>query len=222
MNILCLAATAFEIAPFLKEEPIADYLITGVGTPMTIYHIAKRLQQIDYDMVIQAGIAGSFTPGLQPGEIVFVKRDCFADLGITEQKVFSTIFEKGFTDENEFPFSKGWLENPNTFMDLFPFNQVTGVTVNTVTDDADQVRMLRTKFDAQVETMEGAALHFTCLNEKIPFIQLRSISNYVGERDKSKWKMEESIQVLNASLKDIVNHLTSGTTEQIKALTSDK
>jgi futalosine hydrolase len=39
--------------------------------------------------------------------------------------------------------------------------------------------------------MEGAALHYTCLMEKIPFMQLRSISNYIAERDKSKWGHEE-------------------------------
>jgi futalosine hydrolase len=31
--------------------------------------------------------------------------------------------------------------------------------------------------------MEGAALHFVCLQEDISFIQLRAISNFVGERD---------------------------------------
>ena len=219
MNILCLAATAFEIAPFLKENPGTDFLITGVGAPTTVYHITKRLQQVCYDMVIQAGIAGSFTTDLKPGQIVFVARDCFADLGIAEQKDFSTMFEKGLADENEFPFSKGWLENSNTLMDFFPLKKVTGITVNTVTDDADQIKMLRTKFDPQVETMEGAALHYTCLNEKIPFIQLRSISNYVGERDKAKWKMKESIQILNSSLQDIVNHLNSLTAGNPKTAT---
>ena len=45
--------------------------------------------------------------------------------------------------------------------------------------------------------MEGAALHYTCLMEKIPFIQLRSISNYIAERDKTKWDMKRSIINLN-------------------------
>ena len=48
--------------------------------------------------------------------------------------------------------------------------------------------------------MEGAALHYVCLMEKIPFIQLRSISNYIGERNKKKWNMQESINNLNEHL----------------------
>ena len=48
--------------------------------------------------------------------------------------------------------------------------------------------------------MEGAALHFVCLQQKISFIQIRSVSNYVGERNKSSWKMEEAINQLNKTL----------------------
>ncbi len=48
--------------------------------------------------------------------------------------------------------------------------------------------------------MEGAALHYVCLQEQIPFVQIRSVSNYVGERDKTKWKMKEAIENLNTEL----------------------
>ena len=53
--------------------------------------------------------------------------------------------------------------------------------------------------------MEGAALHYVCLQEKVPFIQLRAISNYVGERDKSKWKMQEAITNLHNELLKLLN-----------------
>lgn len=55
--------------------------------------------------------------------------------------------------------------------------------------------------------MEGAALHYTCLLENIPFMQVRAISNYVGERDKSKWKMKEAIRNLNDSIIKIIEEL---------------
>jgi futalosine hydrolase len=48
--------------------------------------------------------------------------------------------------------------------------------------------------------MEGAALHYVCLLEKIPFLQVRSISNYIGERNKKKWNIKESINNLNKEL----------------------
>jgi futalosine hydrolase len=203
MNILYVASTSFEIAPFLSKNPAAHFLITGVGIPMAVHHITKRLQQMDYDMVIQAGIAGSFDSSLALGKVVFVNKDNFADIGIYEKNIFSTTFEKGFAAADEFPFTNGWLENPEKLMDIFSIERVNAITVNMVTDDMNHIKMLKTKFDAKLETMEGAALHYVCLQEKIPFMQLRGISNYVGERDKSNWKIKEAIENVNETLLEI-------------------
>jgi len=43
--------------------------------------------------------------------------------------------------------------------------------------------------------------------EKIPFIQLRSISNYIAERDKTKWDMKKSIINLNKELVRLIETL---------------
>jgi futalosine hydrolase len=56
--------------------------------------------------------------------------------------------------------------------------------------------------------MEGAALHYVALMEKIPFLQLRSLSNFVGERDKNKWLMKEAIINLNLELQSLILKLT--------------
>ena len=69
------------------------------------------------------------------------------------------------------------------------------------------VRLIK-QFDPGIETMEGAALHYVCLQENIPFIQIRSVSNHVGERDKTKWKMKEAINNLNTELSKLINRLT--------------
>jgi futalosine hydrolase len=55
--------------------------------------------------------------------------------------------------------------------------------------------------------MEGAALHYVCLMEKIPFLQIRSISNYIGERNKKNWNMKESIINLNKELIRLLEQL---------------
>jgi futalosine hydrolase len=209
MQILLVAATENEIAPFLAKKPSADYLVTGVGCPITIYQLSKRLHHLDYDLVIQAGIAGSFSHALPLGEVVLVKRDCFADLGIVEENGLYSLFDKGFADENHFPFTKGWLENENPLLNNIFLQHIDAVTVNTVTDEAKQIERMVSKYNPLIETMEGAALHFVCLQENVPFLQLRSISNFVGERNKSNWKLKESIEGLNDTLIQIMDELTS-------------
>ena len=52
--------------------------------------------------------------------------------------------------------------------------------------------------------MEGAALHYVGLSEKIPFLQMRSLSNFVGERNKAKWMMAEAINSLNFELQRLL------------------
>jgi futalosine hydrolase len=55
--------------------------------------------------------------------------------------------------------------------------------------------------------MEGAALHYVARESNIPFIQIRAISNYIGERDKSKWQMKIAIDHLNQTLLQYIDHL---------------
>ncbi len=40
----------------------------------------------------------------------------------------------------------------------------------------------------------------------IPFLQVRTVSNYVGERDKNNWETEKAILHLNKKLHDVVGN----------------
>ncbi len=205
MRLLITAATKDEIALFGDQG--YDVLITGVGVPFTQYHLQKRLQQVDYDMIIQAGFAGAFTDELKLGETVVVKQDTFGDLGMEEAHGFHSIFETPFADKDEFPFSDGWLVNTDEWLNSTVYKKVNAITVNKVSDDELLKQQRIHTFRPAIETMEGAALHYVCLQEKVPFLQLRTISNYVGIRDKTQWKMKESVENLNAALNDIIKQV---------------
>ncbi len=207
MQILVVAATSMEIAPFMAKWPVADHLITGVGSPFAIYHIMQRMHQIDYDLVVQAGIAGSYLKDMALGDVVAVSKDNFADIGIVENNQWITMFESGFATASEFPFTNGWLVNNGRLLDDLDLQKVNAITVNTVTDEAERINQLVAKFDPQIETMEGAALHYVCLQQNIPFLQMRGISNYVGERDKTKWNMEGAVYNLNNELQSLYKRL---------------
>lgn len=209
MQLLLIAATEHEIRVSIQSSSGIDLLITGVGVPSTIYHLQKRLHQLDYDMVIQAGIGGSFGESIQPGGVVLVGQDCFADLGTEENGSFQSVFNYGLSDPNEFPFEDGWLVNRSAAMNNSSLKKVKGVTVNTISDNLSQKQRLESIYNPGVESMEGAALHYVCLQEQIPFIQMRSISNPVGERDRSKWLMAEAIENLNTELNNLIQQIRS-------------
>ena len=208
MRILLIAATQYEIEPFSAENKALDVLITGVGVPATIYLLQKTIQQIQPDLIIQAGIAGTFSEKQLLGEVVLVKQDAFGDLGMEQKEQFTPIFRSEFANKNEFPFSDGWLINPSTLFTRTQLRSVKAITVNKVTDSILQKQQSIINFSPDIESMEGAALHFVALQQNIPFIQIRSISNWVGERDKSNWKIKEAISNLNNELKKIIDLIT--------------
>jgi futalosine hydrolase len=205
MQILLTAATAEEIEPFTTVTSQVDILITGVGVPATLYHLQKRIHQLDYDFIIQAGIAGSFNDDIELGKTVLVQQDCFADLGFEEKEKYTPVYNTAFADKNEFPFVNGFLINTNLALQKSNLKKVSAITVNKVSDSKLQKQQFISTFNADIESMEGAALHYVCLQEQIPFLQIRSISNHVGERDKTKWKMKEAIENLNRELATLVN-----------------
>ena len=207
MKILLVAATEMEIKPFLETNSSTDYLICGVGMPATIYHLTKKLLNEKYELIIQAGIAGTFSKKIKKGEVVVVEQDVFADIGVEEKKKFKSLFDLGFAKENEFPYKNGWLINTSDISSSMQIKKVKAVTVNKISDRKKQTRQLKQIFNAAIESMEGAAFHYVCLQQQIPFLQLRSISNKVGERDKTKWEIKESIENLNKELIKIIEAL---------------
>ena len=207
MNLLIVSSTKAEIEPFLKENIDADILITGVGIPSTVFHLTKKLLQKNYDLVIQAGIAGTFNDRFKLSEVVLVKQDTFADLGIEENGKLYSLFDKGFIDENDFPYTGGWLVNNHLIFEKTALPVAKGITVNKISNDHSQNKILSDKFAADIESMEGAAFHYVCLQQQINFLQLRSISNHVGERDKTKWELKNAIDHLNKQLLKIIKKI---------------
>src|SRR5207247_568006 len=150
--------------------------------------LVKQLQLKKPELVIQVGVAGCFDKQLPLGSVVIIKQDTIADESVVELKRLKTIFDLGLISPNEFTYSKGWLINSNkTFLKRSGLKTVKGISVNQITASKEMIVFYKNKFNPVVESMEGAAMHYVCLMEKIPFLQLRSISNYIGERNKKKW-----------------------------------
>ena len=207
MQILIVSATLMEIAPLQQQKPALQYLVTGVGAPACMYTLQEKLHQNSYDLVIQAGIGGCFDSTIPLSTVYGIEKDVFADAGIFENGALKTLFEAGLADPNQSPFSDGWLVNKSTILSTIHMPLAGAITVNRVSENEETNLLYKAKYQPMIESMEGAAFHYVCIQQKIPFLQIRSLSNYVGERDKTKWKMQASIQSLNESLVQIVDSL---------------
>jgi len=199
MQLLIIAATGAEIGPFMASPAAqkADVLITGAGMVAATYALTRRLAERRYDLVVQAGIGGSFDPALKPGDVVRITSDCFGDMGAEDHEHFLDINELGFETGHGQLFKESRLVAPTLPNVAVELPGTTGLTVNTVSGNTPTIMRRAEKYGCQVESMEGAAFHFVCLSEDVPFVQVRAISNYVTPRDKSQWQMKEAIINLN-------------------------
>lgn len=216
MNCLLVAATAKEIAPFLghyrqnkllREDVSIDVLITGIGLTASAYTLTKQLQLKRPDLIIQAGVAGCFDKNIPLGAVVAIKQDAIADQGVIELNNLKTLFDLKLVPHNQFPFSKGWLVNTSDILKKTKLKKVKGISVNQATTSKPVIKLYRHHFQPVAESMEGAALHYVCLMENIPFLQVRSVSNYIGERNKKKWEMKKAISNLNDELMRLTESL---------------
>lgn len=222
MNILVITATEAEIAPSIKHIQAAwsnpkdgfyhkndhnlEFMTTGVGMVPTTYNLTKAILKSDYDLIIQAGIGGSFDRNIALGEVVVVGSDTIADLGAEDGKDFLDIFQLDLSDSHERPFTDGVLKNLKaaTIQDI---RVCRGITINTVTGSEYTAAKWQEKYNCDIESMEGAALHYVCLRENIDFLQVRAISNYVERRNKSSWKLSTAIENLNTWLISYIEQL---------------
>lgn len=221
MKILIASATKIEVDPlylFLKNEGIqlekfkfrfknntVHFLITGPGSVNMAFNISM-LTNHPYDLAINAGIGGSFNKNNAIGAVFNVTADRFADLGTEETDgSFLDIFDMNLLEKNEFPYINGWLHTNIPAFLRSKLLTATGITVNKITGTTDSANKLFVKYNPEIESMEGAGFIFACNKLEMPSIQIRSISNYVGPRDRSEWRIPESIKSLNISLIEMIH-----------------
>ena len=208
MKVLVVSATALEIKPFIKslgaKRENISILVTGVGLTATTYSLTRQFALFKPDLAIQAGIGGCFYTTIPLGSVFAIQKDIIADEGVTEKGVLQTMADLKLVSPNRFPYKNGWLVNNSGGLKLSKLKKATAVSVNTISHHQKTIRQYREKFDPVVESMEGAAFHYVCLMEKIPFLQIRSISNYAGVRNKKQWNLHAAIQNLNQALEELL------------------
>ena len=211
MRVIITAATNGEWMPsFQKINPAyagtnkrfsVGFHESGIGLLASSVSLMKMFVQETPSLIIQVGIAGCFDKKVPLGKVFAVKDDFAGDIGVIENKVWKDLFDLKLDKANDAPYEKKSLPNPwLSQYNLLKLPTKKGVTVNTISTDKNKIDLYSGRYKATLESMEGAALHYMGRDLNIPFIQIRAVSNYVGERNKAKWKMKEAIYNLNETL----------------------
>jgi futalosine hydrolase len=214
VSVVVLAATAGEV------ERLAglDIVLTGIGPVNTAHALTRRLVTASRpSLVIQTGVAGAYVgAGLAVGAVALASEEVYGDLGVLTPEGWKPLDEIGMplvdafgavpARFNTFPLDpelvrraeeacRGLVARTGRFLTL---SQVTGVRAH-----GD---VLRARFDALCESMEGAAAAHVCAIHQVPFLEVRGISNLVVDRDRSSWRLKDAAEAAQAAARRLVDH----------------
>ncbi|MFA6769654.1 MAG: futalosine hydrolase [Bacteroidales bacterium] len=211
---LITAKQAYNSLPLNEQKSLeVTWMLTGIGTTSTSYRLTKIVNRVEvpFDLAINIGIAGSFTNEFPIGTVARINKEFFGDLGFETFTGFQTLFDYKILDANTHPFRNGALYSPKlnekAELAMQEYKQACAVTVQTVSGLPEKKEQLIKGFMPQIETMEGAAFFYVCILEEIPFIELRAVSNLVGERDRAKWNIPLALDTLKEATKKLLEAL---------------
>ena len=165
----------------------AGIVTGGVGMAETAITVARLLRREPLpEMLILAGIAGTYGDSVGTGESVLVCCERTADLGSLRDGTFEPLFVKEYLC----PFAGEYSM----------FRSVKSNTVSTAGSPFADPRKLPDACRAEIENMEGAPFFALCLDAGVRFLELRTVSNRVGD-PRSEWNIPLATQNLARDLK---------------------
>ncbi|MET7467314.1 futalosine hydrolase [Micromonospora sp. NPDC005686] len=188
--------------------PDVTVLPVGVGPAVAGAATARLLALAEaagrpYRAVVSAGIAGGFVGRVAVGGTVLADRSVAADLGAESPGGFIPVEDLGMPPEllgggRTVPADPGLLARLRAALPGATVGTV--LTVSTVTGTAASTAALAGRHpDAVAEAMEGYGVAVAAAQAGVPFAELRTVSNPIGPRDRSAWRMREAFTALTTA-----------------------
>jgi futalosine hydrolase len=172
----------------INQKTSVVICICGVGKANAAYSTGLFIERFSPDIIYLIGIGGAYpSSGLNIGDIVIGEKEIYGDEGLALKDGFHTMQEiglpvlviDGIDYFNEFQLLVP--EKLNTFKSKGNF-----VTVSSCTGSLEKAFAIEKKFKAICENMEGAAVAHICKLYGITPVEIRGISNIIGDREAAK------------------------------------
>jgi futalosine hydrolase len=204
---LVVCATEFELQSLLdiSTPELGEWtsLVTGVGMVETTLSLTRFLEgrsaNTDQKIhgVLNIGVGGAYIgDGKESAELLDVclaEQEIFGDLGICYPDRMEPLAEH-LLHRTHYTLDPDLLDRADVLLQENDLTVRRGnfVTVCGVSATASRGSMLMRQYDGLCENMEGAAVARVCEEFDLPLIELRTISNFVEERDVARWKLHEA------------------------------
>ena len=196
-------AEAAAVRRGLKQGHRFEVVLSGVGPALAAARTAAALARAEacakpVSLVISAGIGGGFAGAAGVGSLAVASEIVCADLGAESPEGFLSLDELGFgtahmpADRERSLRLAARLAEAGLTASFGPV-----ITVSTVTGTAKTAAQRAGRVPgAAAEGMEGYGVAVAAAEFGLPAMEIRAISNPVGPRDRSAWRIQEALDVL--------------------------
>lgn len=158
--------------------------LSGIGKVNASHAVTLMIERFNLDIIYVIGVGGAYpSSGLNIGDIAIASKEIYGDEGLSLTKSFLTMDELNLPllrIDNSFYFNEFPMFIPDYLDELE--NKGIFITVSSCTGSLNKALEIENKFHAICENMEGAAIAHICAIHKIPVIEIRGISNIIGDR----------------------------------------
>lgn len=167
-----------------RELDGRDGLVCGVGPVEAAAATARALAQRDWGAVLHIGVAGG--RGLESGSIVIGGEAVYCDLAAAIE-----LADRVEADDRLVAAAQRAV----------PGARVLAIGTSAAVGGADR--------DVAVEAMEGFGVLRAAVLAQVPALEVRAISNEIGDPDRSRWQIDEAIALLSAVVPALIAALAS-------------
>ena len=213
--LLLAAATDLELKPLadlLGIRDDVDFLLTGVGlveTTLSLTRLLASRQGKAVTRVINFGVAGAFAKtGANLLDICLARSERLADMGICygdRVEAFDSLNVPITWDADQSMLSNAFTQLQS--LDR-PCHKGPFVTVNSVSSTEARAAFFWERYEPLCENMEGAAVMRVCQEFGLPCLEIRSVSNFVENRDPAAWKLDDAAGHCARAVSHVLNSYT--------------
>ncbi|HLU28855.1 MAG TPA: futalosine hydrolase [Glycomyces sp.] len=202
MLVVCAVAEeaeAVEAGRTVRHE--LDVLVGGVGPAAAAASTARAIAENGqmgrpYDVVVNAGICGAFRGRAEIGDVLIATDSVAAELGVALPWRFQPIDELGFGSNRIGCNTVLTVAVEGVRGEILTLASITG-------SDGLAANLAHRHPDAVGEAMEGFGVATAAQQAGLPFAEIRSVSNYIGDRDVAHWEWATALKALTAVVREL-------------------
>jgi futalosine hydrolase len=196
-------------------------LHSGIGKVNAASAATALLENFRPKALIVIGCGGAYPDSsLAIGDLALATEEVSADEGVLTHEGFRPFSDLGFPLlpnhgprlESRFPVDRGLLGAARPILEQVALQEgrkiAVGpmVTVSTCSGSEHFGRELARRTGGLCENMEGAAIAQVCRLYRIPFLELRGISNRVENRNLSNWDLTGAAEIAQLALQTFLQN----------------